>query len=75
MLLVQRVVEVTPKPGELWNLSEHLWRLNHGVWLPFVSLSHWEQLLVWVRVDDLVRPVVVGFLPVVLCFVRRIDTL
>jgi hypothetical protein len=48
VLLLQRVIEVSPKPSDLRSVAEHGGQLDQSVWRPFVSLSPWEQLLVGV---------------------------
>ena len=40
-------------------MAEEHWHLGVLTWLILVDLSHWIQLLVEVRVDDLVTKVVV----------------
>jgi len=66
MVFVERVVQVTVQPEELWHDSQVKWHLGVIIGLVVVARSDWVQLLVKIRVDNGVAPVVMGLLPVVL---------
>jgi len=66
MVFVKRVVQVTVQPEELWHDSQVKWHLGVIIGLVVVARSDWVQLLVQIRVDNGVTPVVMGLLPVVL---------
>ena len=66
VILVERVVEVSIEPKELWNNTQVEWHLGVIIRLVVVSRSDGVEFLVKVRVDDGVSPVVVSLLPIVL---------
>ena len=66
VILVERVVEVTIEPKELWNNTQVKRHLSVIIRLVVVSRSDGVEFLVKVGVDDGVSPVVVSLLPIVL---------
>ena len=61
MIFIEWVVQVTVHPRKLWNITEVHWHLLHLSWLIFVDLSQWIELLIEVRVNNLITPIVMNF--------------
>ena len=73
VILVERVIEVSIYPGELWHVSKEVGHLSVVVGLVVVAGTDGVECLVYVRVNDLVAEIVVALLPEVLWEVRRIE--
>ena len=66
MILLERVVEGTVEPVELRNATKIEWHLGVIIGLVVVTGTDGVEHLVGVRVNYIVTPVVVGFLPIIL---------
>jgi hypothetical protein len=66
MVLVEGVIEVTVDPGKLRYNTQEERHLRVIIRFVVKTSTYWVQGLVNVRVDYLVTPVIVGFLPIIL---------
>ena len=70
---LERVIQVTIQPVELWNNTKVKWHLGILVWSVLVALTNWVQHFVSITVDDLITQVVMWFLPIILRDVRGVE--
>jgi len=73
VVLLEGVIQGTVQPVELGDGAQVEGHLRVVIRVVVVSGSDGVDLLVEIRVDDVIAPVVVGFLPIVLGEVRRVE--
>jgi len=66
VVLVERVIQVTVNPVELWHMTKEEWHLRVVIGCVVEPSSDWVEGLVGVRVHDPVTQVVMLLLPVIL---------
>ena len=73
MILIERVIQVTVKPPELWDYTKIERHLRVIIRFVVISGSDRVDFLIDVRVDDIIAPVVMWLLPIILLEVRRVE--
>lgn len=72
VVLIERIIQVTINPIELWDMTKVEWHLRIIIGCIFVSCSNRVQSLIEIWMNNFVAQVIVTLLPVVIWHVWRV---